>query len=811
MEIGIVRQVDINTKVKHAYLDYAMSVIVSRALPDVRDGLKPVQRRILYAMHDMGIRPGTPYKKSARIVGEVLGKYHPHGDSAVYDAMARLAQDFSMRYPVVDGQGNFGSIDGDAPAAMRYTEARMASVALDLLTDIDKDTVDWSDNFDGTLKEPIVLPSRLPNLLINGSSGIAVGMSTNIPPHNLGEVIDACVHLLNNWEQQEDIAVEDLMEFITGPDFPTGGLVYRRDREDGENALLKAYATGRGRVTVRARAHLEEAARGRQRIVITEIPYQINKGSLIEGIAKYVRAGKIEGVADLRDESDRQGMRLVIELNQNADADEVLADLYKHTTLETRYSLILLALVNGEPRRLSLKKMLLYFLNHRLEVLVRRSHYLLEKARARAHIVEGLLIALDNLDEVIDLIRRSKTPDTAKKNLQRKFKLSEVQAQAILDMQLRRLAALERKKLKDEYKELLATIEDLEALLASPKRQRDIIRDDILALKDQYSDTRRTHILDVKGAKVVADALTPDEPVWVTASRSGIVGRVPDDGKAPPRVNRSPEDAPLALISASTRDTLYLFTKTGNAVALPVHQLPDGVAWDGHGASWGTLTRGQDGALVAALTLPSTPPEGGMVMFATAQGKVKRLSSEELPGVGLGLAQVLRLDAGDTLVGVVWVAEEDEVVLASSAGQGIRFSVSEVRPSGAKAGGISGIRLDKEECLTGITKVVSDTTLLTVSSNANAKRCEFDSLPTQRRGGKGVLIARLAGGETLVGIGTVAKSYRFFPVTNQGGAKTTVAQSTPELGRTAAGDSCIALQGSEKVATVVVFAPRLRG
>ncbi len=814
MEIGAVRQVDINTEVKRAYLDYAMSVIVSRALPDVRDGLKPVQRRILYAMHDMGLRSDSAYKKSARIVGEVLGKYHPHGDNAVYDAMVRIAQDFSVRYPLVDGQGNFGSIDGDAPAAMRYTEARMASIATELLTDIDKDTIDWVDNFDGTLKEPAVLPAALPGLLINGSAGIAVGMSTSIPPHNLGEVVDALVYLLGNWGRRDDVGIDEIMQFIQGPDFPTGGLVYRRDREDAEDALLKSYATGRGRVTMRALAHVEEATRGRQRLVITEIPYQINKRSLEEKIAQLVRDGKLEGISDLRDESDRQGMRLVIELNQNADPDKVLQDLYRRTTLESRFSFILLALVNGEPRRLSLKRMLLLFIEHRLEVLTRRSRYLLDRARSRAHVVEGLLVALDNLDVIIDTIRRSRTPDTASRNLQRKLKLTPIQAQAILDMPLKRLVSLERRKLRQEYKDLQGTIQDLEALLASPEKQRRIISEDLQVLRARYDDTRRTHILDVKGTKVATEALTPDEPVWVTVSHDGLIGYVPNEGKSGPRVLSRPEALPLALLSASTRDTLYIFTARGDALALPVHQVSEGIAWEGEGVAWSappqaSASHSEDGEMIAALTLPGTPPEGGMLFLATAQGKVKRLDPEELPAVGRGLTGVIRLDEGDRLVDVEWVQEADEVILASSAAQGIRFEVSEVRPSGARAGGVSGVRLDDDSVVVGVAVVRSEEMLLTITTEGLAKCSAFDELSSQRRGGKGVQVAKLEGQERLAGLGTISTAGRFFPVTQRDASKTVTARSVPTQGRATRGESIIALRDNDIVVGVVVQRDRI--
>ncbi|MEJ5308643.1 MAG: DNA gyrase subunit A [Anaerolineae bacterium] len=804
MEIGVVKRMDINAEVQRAYLDYAMSVIVARALPDARDGLKPVQRRILYAMHDMGLRPDSPYKKSARIVGEVLGKYHPHGDAAVYEAMARMAQDFSMRYMLVDGQGNFGSIDGDAPAAMRYTEARLMPLSTEILLDIEKDTVDWVDNFDGTLKEPAVLPSRIPNLLVNGASGIAVGMSTNIPPHNLGEVVDALIYLLDNWQKVEDVDVAELMKFIQGPDFPTGGLVYRQDTADGEDLLVKAYATGRGRVTIRARAHIEEGARGRQRLVITEIPYQVNKTSLLESIAEDVRAGNLEGISDLRDESDRQGMRIVIELSLGANPDKVLNDLYRRTSLETRYSIILLALVDGEPRRLTLKRALTLFLEYRLEVLQRRARYELEHARRRAHILEGLLIALDNLDAVIDTIRRSRTVETARQNLMKNFKLTEIQAQAILDMQLRRLAALERKKLQDEYQELLATIKELEALLKSPVKQRAAIRAELMDMRTAYADARRTHILDVKGATVAASALTPDQPVWVTVSREGRIGRIPDDGKTPPRVTARPTEAPLSLIGASTRDVLYLFTATGDAIAVPVHQLPEGVAWDGGGAPWSTLLRVSNGhRLVAALALPKTPPEGHTVFLATANGQVKRLAPEELPAVGRDLTQIIRVDKGDALVGVAWVVEKAEVILGTAQGLGIRFEVTDVRPTGAKAGGMAGIRVEEGDAVVGVAVVQPRASFFTITDQGFAKRTPVSDFPAQKRGGKGVQIAKLAAKERIASVGMITGSSRLMPVTQRGASKTVTGRSVPEQGRATRGESIIALQGKDAVVDVV--------
>ncbi|MGH2544443.1 MAG: DNA gyrase/topoisomerase IV subunit A, partial [Ardenticatenaceae bacterium] len=490
-EIGIVQQVDIDRELQEAYLDYAMSVIVSRALPDVRDGLKPVHRRILYAMYDMGLHPNRPYKKSARIVGEVLGKYLPHGDTAVYDAMVRMAQDFSMRYPLVDGQGNFGSIDGDSAAAMRYTEARLAPPAMDLLADIQKETVDFSFNFDGTLKEPDVLPAMLPNLLVNGGDGIAVGMSTKIPPHNIGEVCDALVYMIEKWSSLEDITVEDLMRFIQGPDFPTGGLIYRyRDdsRHDSTDTILNAYATGRGRLVVQAKTHVEEMSRNRSRIVVTELPFQTNKSNLIERIADLAREGRIDGITDLRDESDRRGMRVVIELTRNVEPTQVLAQLFKYTPLRQTFGVIMLALVDGQPRMLSLKRALQLFVEHRRDVIRRRSEYDLERARDRAHILEGLRIALDNLDEVIATIRRSQRVETAKHNLMRKFNMTDRQAQAVLDMRLARLAALERKKIEEDYRDTLKQIAYLEGLLGDPAKVLGVIRDELLELKKRYYD-----------------------------------------------------------------------------------------------------------------------------------------------------------------------------------------------------------------------------------------------------------------------------------------------------------------------------------
>ncbi len=797
-----VRSVDIVEEAQRAYLDYAMSVIVARALPDARDGLKPVQRRILYAMYDMGLRPDTPYKKSARIVGEVLGKYHPHGDSAVYEAMARMAQDFSLRYPLVDGQGNFGSVDGDPPAAMRYTEARLAPLAMEMLADIEKETVDWVDNFDGSLKEPTVLPARLPLLLLNGASGIAVGMSTNIPPHNLAEVVDALVFLLDNWRRREKVGVEELMRFIPGPDFPTGGLLYRRTAEDGDDGLLRAYANGRGQVIVRARVHTEMMRGGRRRLVVTELPYQVNKAQLVGTIAELVRSGKLEGIADLRDESDRQGMRLVIDLARNADADAVFAALCKHTALESRYSLILLALVDGQPRHLSLRKALLLFLDHRLTLLQRRSRYELRQARHREHIVAGLLVALDNLDEVIATIRRSRTTETARRNLQRKFSLTEVQAQAILDMPLKRLAALERRKLKDEHAALLHTIRGLESLLKTPRKQRAAIRADLLDLKARYGDARRTHIADRRSERASLEDLIPDETVIVGVTRTGRIGRITPPDKSL-RLPSRPAEAPLFIAEGSTRMRLYLFTEGGEAAALPVHQVPGGAAWAGEGTSWAQVLPRARGAVAAALLL--APDEEGMLLFLTSGGMVKRMEQALLPPVGQGMRRVIRLERGEKLTAVLRCGAEDEAVVASSGGLGIRFAVADVRPTGTTAGGVAGIRLAAGERAVAAALVARRARLAVFDSAARGKRLDFARIPLQRRGGKGVILMRPPEGAALTALATVGSKARLLLVSAKGATKHLTAASLPEAGRAASGKPMMALRKRDRLASVLLL------
>lgn len=741
MEFGAIKQVNINDEMRDSYLSYAMSVIVSRALPDVRDGLKPVQRRILYAMHDMGLYPDRPYRKSARVVGEVLGKYHPHGDQSVYDAMVRMAQDFSMRYPLVDGQGNFGSIDGDAAAAMRYTEVRMAPLGFDLLADLDKDTVDFVPNFDESMREPEVLPSVAPNLLINGSSGIAVGMSTSIPPHNLGEVIDALVYMLDAWDRLDEITIKDLMTFIQGPDFPTGGLVFRYRGKSENNALANAYATGRGRVTMRARAHVEQMERNKSRIVITELPYQTNKTNLISKIADLHREGKIEGLTDLRDESDRNGMRIIVETTRNVEPEKVLAQLFRYTPLESTFSIIMIALVDGEPRVLTLKQVLRHYLDHRLEVIRRRTEYDLGKARDRAHILEGLLIALDNLDEVIDTIRNSESVETARHSLQARFGLSERQAQAILDMQLRRLAALERQKLRQEYQDRVAEIERLEALLAQPGLMRAAIKEELLQVKEAYGDTRRTQIVDDTDEAIVTAAdLIPNQRGWVMVGQEGTVART--STAEPVKVPAQPAEPPRALLEANTQDMVTFIAANGEAASLPVHQLAQAREL-GKGSHWADIT-----ALTRRHSLADVVviPEGasGYLFLVTIGGVCKRIRLEDLPGITSQPFVVMNVDDRDALAFARLTSGRDEVILATVTGQAIRFHEAEVRPMGLAAGGVMGIKLvDEADGVVSAEVVRPDAFLWSITENGLVKASPLQEYPTQGRYGQGVINVKL--------------------------------------------------------------------
>ncbi|MBX7251909.1 MAG: DNA gyrase subunit A [Candidatus Promineofilum sp.] len=784
MEVGLIKQVNIEKEMRESYLSYAMSVIVARALPDARDGLKPVQRRILYAMYDMGLRPDTPYKKSARVVGEVLGKYHPHGDQSVYEAMVRMAQDFSMRYMLVDGQGNFGSVDGDTAAAMRYTEARMSAVGYDMMADIDKATVDFDSNFDDSLKEPSVLPATIPNLLVNGSSGIAVGMATSIPPHNLGEIVNALVYMLDNWQRLDDISVNDLMRFVQGPDFPTGGLIARhRGEEDDADAIASAYATGRGRLIVRARAHIEQMERNKSRIVITELPYQVNKTNLLGRIADLHREGRLEGLTDLRDESDRRGLRIIIETTRTVAAEEVLADLFRLTPLQSTFSISLLALVNNEPRVLTLKQALRVYLEHRLEVVRRRSEYDLEKARQRAHILEGLLIALDNLDEVIAIIRRSRTADTARTNLIDRFKLSEAQAQAILDMQLRRLAALERKKIQDEHKEKLALIKELTKLLGHAELMRELIKAELLAVSERFGDKRRTQIVDtVEGEVFSSVGLLPDEKGWIMVGEKGTLGRAV--GETLPGMARKPLEQPAALLRAGTRDILYLITASGRAVGLPVHRVPE-AAELGKGAPWSELTPlSRDDRLAAALILPGDGrPREGFLFLTTLAGVVKRVRLEDLPGVTTEAFTVINVADDDALGWARVTSGTQEVLLATSSGQAIRFSEDSVRPMGLPAAGVMGIKLDSEtDGVVGMDIVAPNAFLWSITDNGLAKATPIDDYPLQNRYGQGVINMRLPKGASEVVAAALLTRGATLIVTTSGGVTKKLGLSDTTIG-----------------------------
>jgi len=751
MDIGLVRPIDINDEMQHAYLDYAMSVIVSRALPDSRDGLKPVHRRILYAMHAMNMGPESSYKKSARIVGEVLGKYHPHGDMAVYESMARMAQDFSMRYPLIDGQGNYGSIDGDSPAAMRYTEARMALPASLMLKDLEKDTVIFRDNFDGTLQEPSVLPAAFPNLLVNGVTGIAVGMSTSIPPHNLGEVVDALDYMLKNWKAMDKITVDELTQFIQGPDFPTGGVIIEDKRRTG---LKSAYGVGRGKIRVRAKAIVEEMSRGRHRIVINEIPYMTKKVTVLERIAKLVRDEELEGIADLRDESDRQGMRIVIELMKSAQPEEVLEALFKRTTLENTFSIIMLALVEDEPKLLSLKGALLVYLEHRLAIVKSRSQHDLKKAQARKHILDGITVALDNLDAVIETIRKSRSAQTARNNLMREFSLTEIQAQAILDMPLRRLAGLERKKIEDEYKQIKRLIKELASLIKSPKKMREVVGLSLQETKERFADPRRTQIAMVEGgvdaAPMQLTQLTPSENVWVMINRDGLVARTPGDD--PPRP--SGWDVPNWMVRVNTRDTLYLVSENGEAAAIPAHTVPEAEK-----PSLGThITKltpfNGDVQLGSVFGVPHKDDrdESWYVVTVTEQSMLKKSEISELPGPSAQLFTLVKVNEKDKVVSIRLSDGKKDIFLVTSQGKAIRFNEEDVRPMGLVAAGVNGMKLDQSDRIIGMEMLPKKGELFFLTATGRAKRVEQDDFPIQGRYGKGVIAWKIPEGDELVGM-----------------------------------------------------------
>ncbi|NLH30904.1 MAG: DNA gyrase subunit A [Firmicutes bacterium] len=720
-------------EMKTSYINYAMSVIVDRALPDVRDGLKPVQRRIIYTMGEMGLRPDRPHRKSAGIVGEVMGKLHPHGDSAIYDAMVRMAQDFSYRYPLVDGHGNFGSVDDDPPAAMRYTEARLSRLAMEMLRDIDKGTVDFIPNYDETVEQPVVLPSRFPNLLVNGASGIAVGMATNIPPHNLGEVIDGIIMLIDN----PDVTIKDLAQVIKGPDFPTGGLIL------GREGIKEAYETGKGRIVVRGKCEIEEMKGGKQQIIVTELPYNVNKRRLIEKIADLVRDRKIDGITDLRDESDRTGMRIVIELRRDANARVILNQLYKHTQLQDTFGVIMLALVDNEPKVLNLKELLHYYVEHQKEVIIRRCKFELEKAENDAHIRAGLLIALDHIDEVISIIRKSPSDQAAKETLMSRFELTERQAVAILDMQLRRLTGLEREKIEEEYAQLLQTIQRLKTILGDINLIYNIIKEELLEIKERFDDPRRTRIVRDDSSLDVED-LIPEEDLVVTLTHHGYIKRLPVDtyrsqrrgGRGITAISSKSEDFVEQLFITSTHNFVLFFTNKGRVHRLKGHEIPE-AGRNARGVSVVNLIHLDPGERIEATIPISEYSEDQYLIMATKQGIVKKTALIEYDSPRSGLIGIL-LAEDDEVVSVRLTDGNQEIIMVTSEGQAIRFSEKHVRPMGRSARGVKGITLEKDDYVVSMDVAANGQDLLVVTENGFGKRTSIEDYRVTNRGGKGI-------------------------------------------------------------------------
>jgi DNA gyrase subunit A len=800
--------INLETEMKSAYMDYAMSVIVGRALPDVRDGLKPVHRRILFGMNEMGLAPNRAYRKSAKVAGEVMGNFHPHGEGAIYDTLVRMAQDFNMRYPLVDGQGNFGSIDGDPPAAMRYTEARLTPLATELLADIDKETVDFTPTYDESRTEPLVLPARAPNLLMNGSAGIAVGMATNIPPHNLGELIDGLVRLLND----PTLTVEGLMQTIKGPDFPTAGFIY------GTQGIQDAYQTGRGSIQLRARAVIEVSEKTeKETIVVTELPYQVNKARLIEKIAELIRDRKIEGIADLRDESDRDGMRIVIELKRGEIASIILNQLYKHTAMQSSFGVIMLALVDNQPQVLNLKQMLQHFLDFRREVIIRRTRFELREAEARAHILEGLKIALDHLDEVIALIRRSPSPEEAKTGLMRQFGLSEIQSQAILDMRLQRLTALEREKLIAEYREVLQKIEQLKALLASDALIRKAIQDELTEIREKYADDRRTEILPEAGEIHIEDLIAPEEMV-ITVSHTGYIKRTPSSlyrsqrrgGKGKIGAGLKEEDFVEHLFAASTHDYLLFFTDAGRVYWLKVHQIPEaGRATKGK-AIVNLLQIAQTEQITAILSVDQFH-EGKFVVMATRKGLIKKTALSAYSNPRAGGIRAINLEEGDRLMAARLTSGNHEILLGTKHGLSIRFHEEEARAVGRVATGVWGIRLEEgDEVISAeVLSPNAQATIMTVTEKGYGKRTELSEYRTQGRGGHGVITIQTSprNGCVIAAL-QVQDEDEVMLVTTSGKILRLRARDIRVIGRNTQGVRLIDLEGDERVCGVARLAEK---
>lgn len=802
--------INIEDEMKSSYIDYSMSVIVSRALPDVRDGLKPVHRRVLYGMNELGLAPNRAYKKSARIVGEVLGKYHPHGDKAVYDTMVRMVQDFSLRYPLVDGQGNFGSVDGDAPAAMRYTEARLSRVAQTILDDLEKNTVDFIPNFDDTLQEPTVLPSVIPNLLINGSNGIAVGMATNIPPHNLNEVCEGLIHLIKN----PDAEIKKLIKFILAPDFPTGGIIY------GYDPVKEAFETGRGKVILRAKASIELEKNGKQNIIITEIPYQVNKVTLIENIAQLVRDKRVEDISDINDESDRDGMRIVVGLRRDANPHVIMNNLYKHTQMQVTFGVIMLALVDGIPRVLNLKDMMQHFIKHRLNVIVRRTKFELDTAESRAHILEGYIIALDNIDEIIKLIKKSKDAPTAKDGLVKKFKLSEIQATAILEMRLQRLTGLERKKIEDEYKDLLKTIEKLKGILKSEQLRKEMICDDLKELKERFGDSRRTEIIyDVR--KMSDDdmmkELIKEEDVVITISNKGFIKRIPVNsyksqgrggkGITAASTGSAEDDFIEHMFIGSTHQYIMFFTDRGKCYWLKVYDIPEG-SRTSRGKSILNLIEKEKDENISSFVMVKDFSEELFVTMVTKMGIIKKTKLDSYSNIRRNGINAITLNSNDKLVDVRLTNGIQEIVIGSHGGQAIRFNESQVRDMGRTAAGVRAIRLAKTDYVVGLVAVTRPSaTILVITDKGYGKRSDLSDYRVTNRGGKGVITVKTTEKVgKLISIKEVTDSDDLMIITSKGILIRQKIKDIRVMGRNAQGVRVIRLNENDTICAVARIA-----
>ena len=792
----------VEAEIKESYINYAMSVIVGRALPDARDGLKPVQRRILYTMHGLALQHSKPYKKSARIVGDCLGRYHPHGDSSIYDALVRMVQDFSLRYPLVDGQGNWGSVDGDPAAAMRYTEARMASISDELLTDIEKDTIDFAPNFDGSLKEPVLLPSALPTLLVNGCSGIAVGMATNMPPHNLSEIASAVMRIID----EPTIQVKDLLKIVKGPDFPTGATIC------GKSGIKSAYTTGRGRIKLHARAQIEEQKNGKSSIIITELPYQANKSNLIESIAKLVTDKKIDGISDIRDESDKDGIRVVVELKRDRPAQVVLNQLYKHTQLSSTFGIIMLALVNNQPRVLTLRQLLDIYIDHRKEIITRRTRFLLRKAQERAHIVEGLKIALKHIDKIIQTIKQSKDTQSAKKALIKNFDLSEIQAQSILEMQLQRLTALERAKLEAEYLELLKKIELYESILASSKKVLKLIKDELIELQKKYGDERRTDIVGEVEDLQIEDMIA-EEDVVITVSHGGYIKRLPVSsyrkqkrgGQGVMGAELKDEDFIEHLFIATTHEHILFFSDKGKVFWLKVHEIPQ-AARTSKGKALVNLLQLMPGERISAFMRVKEFDKGGALVMATAKGIIKKTELAAYANPRKGGIIGITIDADDSLIEVALTDDDQDVILATREGKAIRFKAKDIRSMGRAARGVKGISLSKKDNVIGMVVARDDATLLTASEKGFGKRTLVEEYRLQSRGGKGIINLKTSSKiGCAIGLKMVTDRDELMIITESGTIVRVAVKGIRISGRSTQGVKMIALKTSKDSVSAVAL------